>query len=225
MKIIAYLSLLMPIGLGASEYGFPDPYPDVYENILVLPLYRHGWYLHEQFKKILSEPQVKTVVEVGVWTGNCTIFLAELLPEDGRVFAVDHWLGSAEHRDPGNRAEYGLLPTLYQQFLSNVIHAKMTHKIIPVRLESLQAARKFKELGVKADVIYIDAAHDYDSVSYDLLAWYPLLSKNGVLCGDDWNLGGPNGEVSRAVKDFANRKDLEIKIDGEFWWYVSPSDD
>ncbi len=95
----------------------------------------------------------------------------------------------------------------------------MVDKIIPVRMESLQAANKFRELNIKPDLIYIDGAHDYNSVVADILHWFSVLQPGGILCGDDWNLGGPNGDVSRAVKDFATLFGLKICVEGEFWWY------
>jgi predicted O-methyltransferase YrrM len=161
----------------------------LYTAVEVLPLNLRGWYRHAKFKEILAKKDIKTVVEVGVWLGNCTIYLAEMLPENGKIFAVDHWLGSEEHRDPNNYGEYKLLPTLYQQFLSNVIHYNLMDRIIPVRLSSLQAAKKFRELNIRPDLIYIDAGHDYKSVLKDIEAWFPLLEEGGMLCGDDWNLG------------------------------------
>jgi SAM-dependent methyltransferase len=212
------LFLLAFLSLFANEYAFPDPYPEVYDNVEILPEYRHGWYLHGQFAAFFKTRSIKTVVEVGVWTGNTTIFLAEMLPEDGKIFAVDHWLGSREHQDPGN-SESALLPTLFQQFLSNVIHHRLTHKIIPVRMESLKAAKQLKKMGIRPDLIYIDASHDYMSVSRDIKAWFPLLNEGGVLCGDDWGLGGPIKGVSRAVTDFASKNNLQVCVDGWFWWY------
>ncbi len=199
--------------------AFPDPYPEVYEQVEVLPYYRHGWHLHEKFKSILASGNIHVIVEIGSWVGNCTIYLAEMLPDKGTIFAVDHWLGSREHRDPRNRMNNSLLPNLFPQFLSNIIHHGLTHKVIPVRLDSLLAAQTFKELGIKPDLIYLDASHDYVSVFSDIRAWYPLLNEGGLFCGDDWNWGGSKGGVARAAKKFASQNGLKISIENELWWY------
>lgn len=50
-------------------------------------------------------------------------------------------------------------------------------------MRSVEAA---KALDVMADLINIDAAHDYKSVKEDILAWYPHLKEGGIMCGDDW---------------------------------------
>ncbi len=218
IRVSCFFVFLLSICYG-DDYGFPDPYPEVYESIDTLPTNLHGWNLPSALEPLIEEGDIKTIVEVGAWTGKSTIFLANILPEGGTIFAVDHWLGSSEHRDPGNRTEYNLVPILFKQFISNVIHAGFQDKIIPVRLASVEAAKKFKELKIKPDVIYIDAAHDYNSVLSDISAWYPLLRKEGLFCGDDWNLGGPEGEVAKAVTAFASTHRLRVCHEGEFWWY------
>ncbi len=97
MKSLLMLFFLASL-LHADGYDFPDRCPEIYQNCEVLPLNRHGWYLHGQFRRFFSQKKIKTVVEVGAWTGNNTIYLAGMLPKDGMVFAVDHWLGSKEHQ-------------------------------------------------------------------------------------------------------------------------------
>ncbi len=212
---LSCLSIFALSALPADQYGFPDSYPEVYDNVDVMPLNRHGWYLHEKFKDIFAQKNIQVAVEVGTWLGNCAIYLAEMLPENGKIFCVDHWLGSAEHRDPHNYGEYALLPTLFRQFLSNIILTKQTDKVIPVRTESLQAVEKFRELNIRPDLVYIDASHDYNSVYNDIRAWHSILNEDGILCGDDWNLGG----VPRAVRDYAAYANLKVCFGGEFWWY------
>ena len=138
-----------------------------------------------------------------------------MLEEGSVYYAVDHWEGGADILNDKNWAK--LVPTVYQQFLSNIILSNLTDKVIPVRMESLAAASKFNELGIRADLIYIDAAHDTQSVLNDLYAWYPILSEGGILCGDDWSYG--NGSVSSAVIEFAKKERLQINRFGEFWYY------
>lgn len=220
MKFIASSLLVMSLftGVHANMYDFPDPYPEVYQNVEVLPLNMHGWYRHEDFKPIFATKDLEVVVEVGSWLGNCTIYLAQLLRSPtGKVFAVDHWRGNPENQAAGSY-ESTLIPTLYQQFLSNIILTGLTDKIVPVRMDSLKAAKAFKKQKIKPDLVYIDASNDYLSVLCDISAWYPLLNQDGILCGDDWNLG----DVPRAVRDYADKKGLKVCYNGEFWWYEKP---
>jgi len=194
-----------------DDYSFPDPYPEVYEQIEPLPLLIRGWVRHEQiFDALLAERQFNTVVEVGVWFGYLTTYLAPKLPKTSRYFAIDHWKGSEEHQ---TGTEQGYLKNLFQQFLSNMIHTGLQDKVIPVRLSSIVAAKKFKELNIKADLIYLDAAHDYASVLQDLYVWSPLLAEQGVLCGDDWTWES----VRLAVQYFAEKQGFTIFASGGFW--------
>lgn len=191
---------------------------DVYD-IEVLPYKMHGWHTHrDQVEELFRTRKIETVVEVGSWLGRWTILVAQFLPEGGKIYAVDHWKGSVEHHDPTS-LESTFLPTLFQQFLSNVIHCGVKDKVVPIKMDSIEAAKLFKEQGIRADLIYLDAAHDYQSVIADLQAWYPLLAEGGILTGDDWNLG----DVPFAVTAFARYKELKVNHVGEFWWYEKPN--
>jgi hypothetical protein len=65
--------------------------------------------------------------------GKTALFMAKLLPENGRLYAVDTFSG-----EPTQVFKYdpNILATQYDQFRSNVIHDNLTHKIIPVRMTS-----------------------------------------------------------------------------------------
>lgn len=66
---------------------------------------------------------------------------------------------------------------------------------------------------------YIDATHDESAVLQDLYNYWPKLVHNGMMAGQDWTLEG----VQRAVKTFAEQKDLNIHLlddhpnDISFW--------
>jgi hypothetical protein len=155
------------------------------------------------------------VIEVGCWFGLSTRHLATLLPPGGVVYAVDHWKGSSENQK-GELAWTPKLPYLYEQFLSNVIHENLTERIIPVRMDSLEASRYLKD--VRPDLIYIDASHDYVSVYADIAAWYPLIKERGFICGDDY-LDGEGLTIKQAVDQFALDHGLTVRNVGSFWYY------
>jgi len=155
--------------------GLPSPYNELSE---ILPFNGHGWYVNEQWlSKLIRKNNVKTVIEVGSWLGCSTRHIASILPDDGLVYAVDTWEGSVEYAVNNNFS--GMLPTLYQQFLNNVVHAKLIHKIIPIKKHSLDAANILFAGQVKADLVYIDAAHDTESVYRDLVTYFPFVANKG----------------------------------------------
>lgn len=181
--------------------------PEPYQSIKLIPYNPGGWYRHaEKFKKIFKKNKIYTVVEVGSFLGKSTRHLASLLPPKGKIYAVDHWLGSEEQlkRDNPN------LPNLFHQFLSNTIHEGLADKIVPIRMTSLEAAAA---LDVQPDLIYIDGDHSFEGVYADLKAWYPFVKGKGILCGDDW------GRVKAAVIQFAKDHHLDIENDKAFWQY------
>ncbi len=136
IRKIREFSCLVPIFLISMLHGasfdlprnlLPDPYPQVYETIDLLPFNAHGWYPHSEiFEKIFQEREIKNIIEVGSWLGCSTRHFAQLIPEDGKVFAIDHWLGSKEHFIMDEVKDW--IPVLYQQFLSNVIHTRSQTK-------------------------------------------------------------------------------------------------
>ncbi len=186
---------IIPIGLSS----LPPPY----NSVKLKPLDLGGWnHTPDELTKLIQEFDVKTIVEIGVWKGASSIHMAKLLPPDGKIYSVDHFAGSPELQENGYEDEF---PKLYDQFLSNVIHEKLTHKIIPIKMSSLEAAKYLKN--VNPDMVYIDGTHSYAETLADIRAWYPLVAGHGILCGDDFSL--KEGDVSTAVKDFCKNNGLK----------------
>lgn len=50
------------------------------------------------------------------------------------------------------------------------------------------------------DVIYLDGAHDYDSVDREIMFAKNILRPGGLLAGDDYHWGVPTGGVDKAVQ-------------------------
>lgn len=178
-----------------------------YASVQILKEDPFGWYSNQkQMEKLLSNPKIKTVIEVGSWTGGgSTRHIGSILKtRNGRLYAVDTWLGSAEHtKDPK-------LKYIYEQFLSNMIHWDLTETVLPIRTDSLTAAQT---LDVKPDLIYIDGDHSTKAVYADLCAWYPFIESEGIICGDDWVWES----VRKGVMLFAKERSLKITHSGNFW--------
>jgi hypothetical protein len=199
--------------------------PEPYRSLRVLPPLAHGWQSNAAaMRRFMSRHFAGVddvcVVEVGAWLGMSIRDWVTMVGARGRVFAVDHWEGSVEHQ-PGQFAHHAVLPRLYPQFLSNMIHWRVAARVTPLRLSSVHAARALG--GVRPDVVYLDGAHDCANVSADMRAWYPKLSTargggGGVLCGDDWTWLHDRCGVQRAVNAFAAEHALDVHVDGNFWW-------
>ncbi len=188
--------------------------PPPYDTVALRPFNGHGFYNNTgQMSRLFAQYKPKVVVEVGCWMGASTMHMASMLPKDGKLYAVDHWLGSEEHQD-GGAAWSPHLPYIYEQFLSNIIHTQFTHIVVPMRMTSLEASKKLTDLS--ADFIFIDASHDFDSVYADLTAWFPKVKGHGLLCGDDW--GYP--PICEAVMQFAEENNLDVEAPGDYMWVL-----
>lgn len=134
------------------------------------------------------------IVEVGSWKGRSTAFLlVEAWNKSPKIeiYAVDTWLGSQEHIDVDS-VKNG---TLYDEFMANV--KPVSRQLVPLRMTSIQGSNFFPDQSL--DSVFIDAAHDYESVRADIAAWLPKVKKGGIIAGHDYMCGWPG--VDRAVAE------------------------
>ena len=191
-----------------ERLGVADPWDSVYEHMKFDP---QGWFVKQSevsLDRLLIRIRPKVVIEVGSWIGKSTRFIVDRCEF---VIAVDHWLGSAEHQE-----KYaGVLPSLFDQFLSNC--ARHRDKILPLRMTSDEAAKLPLP---KADLIYIDAAHEEAQVRADIEHYFGFLSERGAMCGDDYQPSCERGQgIARAVNGFAEEHGLTVNVTEPFWWY------
>jgi predicted O-methyltransferase YrrM len=156
------------------------------------------------------------VAEVGTWKGASAIAMARCMDKldlPGRIVCVDTWLGGVEHMlgnvENGNwlRRRWGW-PHLYETFLANVLHGGVARRIVPVPQTSHIAARLLGHLGIRPNLIYLDASHDFMDVAIDLQLYWDLLAPGGVLVGDDYTIHWPG--VIAAAKRHARDQRLSM---------------
>ena len=157
-------------------------------------------------------------VEVGVWKGRSVSYLAvEAINanKNQKIYAVDTWAGSEEHLDPNNQNYNPELTKdpdwLYNLYLQNIEPVKDI--ITSIRKPSLEAVNDFEDESL--DFVFIDAAHDYENVKADILAWLPKVKKTGILAGHDY---WPNDPVKIAVDEIFSSFKIETP-DHRTWLY------
>lgn len=167
---------------------------------------KQGWNSYHPFlSDTISLIRPKIIVEIGVWKGASTIFMAEQLKKndiDGIVIAVDTFLGSWDHYFhpeffPSLMFRNGY-PTLFYTFLTNVIQAGINDYVLPLPLDSTNAGHLLGRKEIRPDLIHIDAGHDVDAVTNDLKMWWPCLAPGGMIIADDYDA---SGEVWPTVRD------------------------
>lgn len=167
-----------------------------------------GWH-HDRpiFKRLLEATRPEVVFELGSWLGASVIHMATEAKKLGlktQFYAVDFW---GDHEIQGTVATF-------EQFCFNVKESGHGDCITPVRLQTLSAAQNFAEIGLKAQLIYVDADHTYEGCLGDMDVYYPLLTPGGVMFGDDYTeIEG----VKHAVREFCFKHRLLHSADYYHW--------
>ena len=149
-----------------------------------------GWMSHDELDWLRAQAAARErVVEIGTWHGRSTKALAGACK--GVVYTVDHFQGSpgdasfvlAEEaaRGAGNDARAAFHENLKEELASGRVRL--------LEMDSVKAAGRFNHPGGyrAPDMVFLDGAHDTESVRRDIKAWKPLLARGGLLCGHDAN--------------------------------------
>lgn len=138
----------------------------------------------------LDRAKPGVVIEVGSFVGESAIFMAKHLKErgvDAVILCVDTWYAGIDHYKgaPEKIRNHFGRPDFFYKFLANVIEHGCADMILPLAMDSVNAARLLAHLGIKADFAYIDASHEEGDVLRDYEAYWPLVRKGGVMVVDD----------------------------------------
>ena len=159
------------------------------------------WFTYPELYKAMVGAAQPTAhfVEVGTWKGMSAAFMAVEIINSGKNIkfdCIDTWDFVESQQDISKELFIGL----YDTFLKNIEPVK--HVITPIKSLSWDGARYYNDNSL--DFIFIDAAHDYESVKKDINAWYPKLKKGGIIAGhDSWCL-----DVQQAVNEFFQDKPM-----------------
>lgn len=132
--------------------------------------------------------------------------LKRLGKTDCKLYAVDHFKGESnqKEREATVRECWG---SLRSSFEANIQRCGVADMIEIVEGDSAESAAKFDDASI--DMVFIDAAHEYDPVVRDLKAWMPKVKPDGIFSGHDYDYG----PVANAVADVVG----EVKPSGCIW--------
>jgi hypothetical protein len=187
-----------------------------YENIPgwsrdILPFY------DEMAKRI---PHGGVFIEVGVFLGRSLAYMGQRRP-DLELWAIDPWLDdtSTGYLGMGEYAELGAKHGgLFFAFLD------LMRANAPDVLERVHIVRGTVDtiaLDVAADMLFIDGAHDEESVKKDLHGFGYLVKKGGIVSGHDYQ---PDYQgVIDVVDSFFGKGNTKLGLgpEGEWsscWW-------
>lgn len=168
------------------------------------------WFTYPNlYRMVVEKFDNAKFVEIGSWRGRSSVFMGvEIFNSKKNIefFCVDTWKGSPEHVGMDILNNDGL----YKEFIQNI--QPVSHIIKPIRMTSEEASKNFEDNSL--DFVFIDAAHDYESVRNDINFWYPKVKEGGIIGGHDY----PSWEeVTRAVDDWSKENNKEI-FSGEMCW-------
>lgn len=174
-----------------------------YESIRSMPA--TPYYVQDAYTyfDLISTRNYKVVIDVESEDAGVARFIAQQasnLPSLEKIYSVNAWLdcGANKHR--------------FQRFLSNVSQENSSSLIIPLRMSSKEAALA---LNVTADLINIVGGNDMESVYQDIVAWFPHLNNNGIICGNNWADSAVEIGVTRAAAALGQ----SFKINNNIWYF------
>lgn len=178
-----------------------------------------GWCDYRAFYHAVAKalPDGGKFVEIGSWMGQSIIVLAQEIQNLGKsikLYCVDTWKGEqnqAAHVDIVESHGGSILHV----FKQNIEAAGVADMITIVEGDSAEMASEF--IDGEIDGVYIDAAHDYDSVTKDLAAWFPKIKETGIFSGHDY----PWHEVSKAVHEHADANGYDVQGINRVWLKIN----
>lgn len=160
-------------------------------------------------RAVETAPEGSVFVEVGCWLGRSAAYLASKIRESGKridLYCVDHGFGSPGGKDyplhePVLLANGG---NVAGRLAANLRDCGLDDVATVIAARSVRASRLFGDRTLQ--FVFVDAAHDKESVTNDLAAWWPKVTTGGTIAGHDYDDHWP--PVVEAVNEFFGRKDL-----------------
>jgi GT2 family glycosyltransferase len=158
-----------------------------------------GFMLDQELEWLARAAQKANVfVELGSWKGRSSNAIAQHLPHNGTLYCIDTWGGSPTESVLTNEASKMQGDKAFYDFIKNNHVYIISGRIVPLRMKGEHAFNLLREIGIKADVVFIDAEHTYEAVRRDIINGYSIVKDGGVLCGHDY---APDWETVRNAVD------------------------
>lgn len=166
----------------------PDPDP----NDPTPGMHLWGWMSPIELRWLAEQAsQMRSVVEIGCLHGRSSYALATGCP--GTVYCLDPW------NDAG-----------YESWMNSV--GEVLPNVVGIRGASPEAGALVPD---PVDMVFIDGAHDYQSVLADVLYW--RARTRVLLCGHDYTEGPDGYPDVKTVVDFVFGDEVVVAPDTAIW--------
>lgn len=145
-------------------------------------------------------------VEIGAYLGKSTAYMCYVIKNSGnsnfKFHTVDTFKGAPSDIAMVKLAEEngGTFRSLFEQ---NLRHCGLLNYVNIIESDSVKAASLFEDNSV--DFLFIDGAHEEESVIADIKAWKPKMKKGSTIAGHDWLQDGVKSAVNKTLKDVSSR--------------------
>ena len=169
-----------------------------------------GWMQEDELRWLAATAKdKKLIVEFGSHCGKSTRALADNSPEGSLVIAVDPWSG--DYFDESGKKVEVLGGSRFNDFQQNLFNHINLGKVQPVR----KLSTEFRLEGQKADFVFIDGDHRYETVVKDIDNALSMAADGAIISGHDYNHEEWPG-VAQAVNERFGRENVNLV--GTIWW-------
>lgn len=156
--------------------------------------------------------------EIGVFAGHMSAALLER--PDLHLVMVDSWEGAgAAYQGDSGDFHAGLTQGQQDVYRAKAEKRTPADRRTVLAMRSIEAAQHIADESL--DFVFIDADHSYEGCLADLRAWYPKVKPGGLFSGHDYeNTDFPKFGVTKAVRQFASEKGLDITCGDNFTWFA-----
>lgn len=201
----------------SDEVKYKKLYITSYKDIM-------GWFDFQDIYDLAVEKgkDGDEFLEVGCFMGKSTAYLLQKIKESGKdikVCVIDIFQPECEHHNDLIKDNNDKGENLYKIFKSNLDSLGLSvHKLIKGKSQENYVINSF--LDNQFSMIFIDAAHDYESVKADLNNFYPKLKSGGMFAGHDY--GEKSCGVGKAVDEFVKEHNLKLDVMTASWILIKP---
>jgi len=161
---------------------------------------------------LIQEIDATDYVEVGAYFGRNALALRKQHP-DLMITLIDTWDLGGFPDDYSKGESSGVMSFIKKAEK----HCRRVHNNLStfiVKDFSKNAAKTWGDGAI--DIVFIDAAHDYESVKEDIKLWLPKVRTGGILCGHDYSL--KFWGVIQAVNEELGYDNIQL-MGGDLWVY------
>ena len=176
-----------------------------------------------EFGDLCAALRIRRAVEVGT---DCGVFAEAFLQRWNECAAADarpECLLCIDPWEPYPHMPFDRTPDL---MMAVALLARFRSQVRLMRAKSVEVAATISGLRYHSPgFVYLDGDHEYAAVRTDIEAWWPVVTKGGILAGHDYVHEAPG--VRAAVDEFVHANELELHLtkDGDeanSWWVTKP---